>query len=376
MVLISPSRQPKMKTEEAPKGRIQAEGWAARDPSGFLSPFRFSRRKTGAQDVTVKILYCGICHSDLCHCRNEWGITIYPLVPGHEIVGVVVEVGSEVKKFSEGERVGIGGVLNSCRECETCRRGLQQYCSKIVIPHNSFDTDGSPTYGGFSNLIVCNSKYVVKIPENLASDEAAPLLCAGITVYSPIKHLATTEPGKNLGVVGLGGLGHMAVKFGKAFGLRVTVISTSPEKEKECREILGADEFLVSKDQNQMGNAATSLDFILDTVSADHDIKPLLDLLKACGKLIILGIPTKPLEVPALPLVFGGKWVGGSLIGGMEETQEMMDFCGKHSISCLIEKISPDYLNTAMQRLSKGDVRYRFVLDTQGSFGKRSEAVA
>eukprot|EP00252_Welwitschia_mirabilis_P027847 TRINITY_DN971_c0_g1_i4.p1 TRINITY_DN971_c0_g1~~TRINITY_DN971_c0_g1_i4.p1 ORF type:complete len:262 (+),score=18.58 TRINITY_DN971_c0_g1_i4:12-797(+) len=259
-----------------------------------------SYRKTGAQDVTVKILHCGICHTDLHYCRSEWGASTYPLVPG----------------------------------------------------------------------------YVVKIPENLASDEAAPLLCAGITVYSPIKHLATTEPGKNLGVVGLGGLGHMAVKFGKAFGLRVTVISTSPEKEKECREILGADEFLVSKDQNQMGNAATSLDFILDTVSADHDIKPLLDLLKACGKLIILGIPTKPLEVPALPLVFGGKWVGGSLIGGMEETQEMMDFCGKHSISCLIEKISPDYLNTAMQRLSKGDVRYRFVLDTQGSFGKRSEAVA
>eukprot|EP00252_Welwitschia_mirabilis_P006132 TRINITY_DN16868_c0_g2_i1.p1 TRINITY_DN16868_c0_g2~~TRINITY_DN16868_c0_g2_i1.p1 ORF type:complete len:371 (+),score=58.99 TRINITY_DN16868_c0_g2_i1:26-1114(+) len=348
---------------------FKVQGWAARDSSGHLAPFSFTRRKTGPEDVTLKILYCGICHSDLHQIRNEWEGSIYPMVPGHEIVGTVVEVGTEAKNFKVGEHVGIGCLVDSCRSCENCNNGLEQYCPSYTLTYNSIEPDGSTTYGGFSALIVCNYRFVVKVPTNIPLDEAAPLLCAGITVYSPLKHFGMTEvPGKRLGVVGLGGLGHMAIKFGKAFGLHVTVISTSSHKEKEAKERMGADAFLLSRDETLMKNSESSLDFIIDTVSADHSVQPLLKLLKTDGKLVVLGAPQKPLDVPASSLLFGRRMVAGSLIGGLKETQEMLDFCGEHKITCVIEKISMDYVNTAMQRLSKGDVKYRFVIDIEQSF--------
>lgn len=348
-------------------GRFNVEGWAARDESGILSPFNFTRRKTGPHDVTFKIVYSGICHSDLHQIRNEWKGSQYPMVPGHEIVGTVVEVGSEVKIFSAGDRVGVGCMVGSCHHCDSCSKGQEQYCEKVIWTYGSTDVDGSVTFGGYSSLMVCNQSFVVKVPENLPLDAAAPLLCAGITVYSPMKYFQMTEPGKSLGVVGLGGLGHMAVKFGKAFGLKVTVISTSPSKEKEAREVLGADHFVISKDEKQMQGAAKSVDYIIDTVSANHPVEPLLNLLKVNGKLVIVGLPEKPVQFAAPAVVMGRRFVGGSLIGGVKETQEMLDFCGEHNICCMIEKIPMEYVNTAMERLVKGDVKYRFVIDAAPS---------
>jgi len=349
-------------------GRFNVEGWAARDASGILSPFSFTRRKTGPDDVTLKIVYCGICHSDLHQIHNDWKRSRYPVVPGHEIVGTVVEVGSEVKNFAAGDRVGVGCMVGSCQHCDSCSKEQEQYCEKVIWTYGSTDVDGSVTFGGYSSLMVCKQSFVVKIPESLPLDAAAPLLCAGITVYSPMKYFEMTEPGKSLGVVGLGGLGHMAVKFGKAFGLQVTVISTSPNKEKEAREVLGADHFLISKDEKQMQAAVKSVDYIIDTVSADHPLEPLLNLLKVNGKMVIVGLPGKPFQLAATGVVMGRRFVGGSMIGGVRETQEMLDFCGEHNISCMIEKISMEYVNTAMKRLVQGDVKYRFVIDSAQSF--------
>eukprot|EP01018_Ginkgo_biloba_P018517 Gb_00672 [translate_table: standard] len=344
----------------------QVLGWAARDTSGTLSPFKFSRRATGSEDVTIKILYCGICHTDLHQSKNDWGTTMYPIVPGHEITGIVTEVGKSAKEsFSVGDRVGVGCLVGACHACDACNEGLENYCDKGIMTYNSIYWDGTPTFGGYSNMIVVHQRYVVHIPENLPMDAGAPLLCAGITVYSPMKYFGMDRPGKHLGVVGLGGLGHMAVKFGKAFGMKVTVISTSPNKEKEAKERLGADCFLVSKNEQQMQEAAKSLDYILDTVSAVHPLNPLLNLLKLNGKIVMVGVPDKPLQLLAFPLISGRRMVAGSLIGGMKETQEMMDFCAKHNITCDIEKIPIDYLNTAMDRLHNSDVKYRFVIDIE-----------
>ncbi|XP_057869466.2 mannitol dehydrogenase [Cryptomeria japonica] len=365
-VIYCTSIKPLFFLKMAEKG-FDVQGWAARDQSGVLSPFNFTRRKTGPNDVTFKVAFCGICHSDLHQLRNDWHNTQYPIVPGHEIVGTVTEVGTQVKKFSVGDRVGVGCLVGSCHSCDSCEKGLEQYCDKIVFTYNSMDVDGSITYGGYSSLMVCDQKFIIKVPESLPFDAAAPLLCAGITVYSPMKYFRMTEKGNRLGVVGLGGLGHMAVKLGKAFGLHVTVISTSPNKEKEAKEVLGADDFLISKDANQMRDAAKSLDYIIDTVSADHPLPPLLNLLKVNGKLVVVGIPSKPLQFPATSVIFGRRLVAGSSIGGIEETQEMMDFCADHNISCTIEKISIDYVNTAIERLEKGDVKYRFVIDNSES---------
>eukprot|EP01018_Ginkgo_biloba_P015602 Gb_09488 [translate_table: standard] len=353
--------------------QFDVQGWAARDESGVLSPFNFTRRPTGPHDVTFEVAYCGICHSDLHQLRNEWKSSTYPMVPGHEIVGTVTEVGKEVKGFNVGDRVGVGCMVGSCHGCDSCAKEQEQFCEKVIWTYNSVDIDGSPTFGGYSTLIVCNERFVLKVPENLPFDAAAPLLCAGITVYSPLKYFRMTEPGKSLGVVGLGGLGHMAVKFGKAFGLEVTVISTSPSKEKEAREVLGADHFLISKDEKQMQNATKSMDYIIDTVSAPHPMEPLLNLLKVNGKLVIVGLPEKPVQFAASSVVFGRRFVGGSLIGGIKETQEMLDFCGEHNIYCMIEKISIDYINTALLRLEKADVKYRFVIDIVGSFKRNDE---
>ncbi|KAL2521444.1 putative cinnamyl alcohol dehydrogenase 9 [Forsythia ovata] len=338
-------------------------GWAATDTSGLLFPFHFSRRENGSDDVTIKILYCGVCHSDLHSVKNEWGFTNYPIVPGHEIVGLVTKTGSDVKKFKVGDRVGVGVIVGSCKTCDICQQDLENYCPKVIFTYNSKDQDGTKTYGGYSDIIVVDQRFVLRIPDNLSSGACAPLLCAGITVYSPMKYYGMTEPGKHLGVAGLGGLGHVAVKFGKAFGLKVTVISTSPKKESEAINRLGADSFLVSSDPAQLKAAMGTMDFIIDTIAAVHPLAPLLGLLKMNGKLVTVGLPDKPLELPIFPLVLGRKLVGGSDIGGMKETQEMLDFCGKHNIIADIEMIRIDYINTAFERLAKSDVRYRFVID-------------
>ncbi|XP_057497168.1 probable mannitol dehydrogenase [Actinidia eriantha] len=342
---------------------VKACGWAARDNSGVLSPFKFSRRETGDEDVRFKILYCGICHSDL-HCvKNEWGISSYPMVPGHEIVGVVTEVGCKVQKFKVGDKVGVGCMVGACHSCDSCENSLENYCPKMILTYNSPYYDGTNTYGGYSDHMVASERYVVRIPDNLPLDAAAPLLCAGITTYSPLRYFGLDKPGMSVGVVGLGGLGHVAVKFAKAFGTKVTVISTSLHKKQEAIEQLGADSFLVSTDPDQMQAAMGTLDGIIDTVSAVHPLIPLLGLLKCNGKLVLLGVPEKPFEIPAFPLIIGRKMIAGSGIGGMKETQEMIDFAAEHNVTPLIEVVPVDYLNTAMQRLAKADVKYRFVLD-------------
>ncbi|KAH7314812.1 hypothetical protein KP509_21G021600 [Ceratopteris richardii] len=287
------------------------------------------------------------------------------MVPGHEIVGVVTEVGSEVSKFNVGDHVGVGCMVMSCGACSFCKKQNEQHCSSVIWTYNSIDLDGTCTYGGYSDLMVANEKFVVRIPENLPLEGAAPLLCAGITVYSPMSHFKMTEPGKHLGVVGLGGLGHMAVKFGKAFGLKVTVISTSPNKREEALKNLRADAFLISKDMDAIKGAAHSMDYIIDTVSAPHDLDRLMTLLAPDGRLVLVGVPPEPFEIKPFSLIAGRRSVSGSNIGGIQETQEMLDFCGQKNITSTIEKISVDYLNIAMDRLSKADVKYRFVVDLE-----------
>ncbi|KAL5778257.1 hypothetical protein ACOSP7_011183 [Xanthoceras sorbifolium] len=342
-------------------------GWAAHDSSGKITPYIFKRRENGINDVTIKVMYCGICHTDLHHVKNDWGITMYPVVPGHEITGMITKVGSNVKNFKVGDRVGVGCSAASCLECEFCKDSQENYCDQIQFTYNGIFWDGSITYGGYSEMLVADHRYVVHVPDNLPMDAAAPLLCAGITVFTPMKDSNLLESqGKKIGVVGLGGLGHVAIKFGKAFGHHVTVISTSPSKEKEAKERLGADDFIVSTDPKQMQAGKRTLDFIVDTVSAKHSLGPLLELLKVNGTLSMVGAPDKPVELPSFPLIFGKRNVKGSIIGSMKETQEMMDVCGKHNITCNIEVIKPNQINEALDRLARNDVRYRFVIDIAG----------
>lgn len=284
------------------------------------------------------------------------------------MVGLVTKTGENVQKFKVGDRVGVGVIVGSCRTCSICEQDLENYCPKLVFTYNALDKDGTKTYGGYSDIIVVDQHFVLRFPDNIPSDSGAPLLCAGITVYSPMKYYGMTDqPGKHLGVAGLGGLGHVAVKFGKAFGLKVTVISRSSEKADEAINKLGADAFIVSSDPVQLKAALGTMDFIIDTIAAVHSLAPLLGLLKMNGKLITVGLPNKPLELPVFPLVLGRKLVGGSDIGGIKETQEMLDFCGKHGITSDIELIRMDEINTAMERLAKSDVRYRFVIDVGNS---------
>ncbi|KAH9613774.1 hypothetical protein KSS87_022532 [Heliosperma pusillum] len=341
----------------------KAFGWAARDTSAVLSPFDFSRRTTGDEDVTFKVLYCGICHSDLHFIKNEWGNANYPAVPGHELVGIVTEVGKNVENIKEGDRVGVGCIVGSCRKCDNCSSHLENYCPEMKGTYGSTYYDGTKTYGGYSDIFVVDQHFIVRIPDNMPLDSTAPLLCAGITVYSPLKYYGLDKPGLHIGVVGLGGLGHMAVKFAKAFGAKVTVISTSPNKKDEALTRLGADSFLVSRDTEQMQAAMGTMDGIIDTVSASHALVPLIGLLKYHGKVILVGAPEKPFELSAFPLLTGRKTVAGSTIGGIKETQEMIDFAAKHNIKADIEVIPMDYVNTAMERMLKSDVRYRFVID-------------
>ncbi|XP_041021695.1 probable cinnamyl alcohol dehydrogenase 6 [Juglans microcarpa x Juglans regia] len=350
--------------QTTPNHTQKVSGWAAHDSSGKITPYIFTRRENGINDVTIRILYCGICHTDLHQARNDWGITMYPIVPGHEITGVITKVGSNVKRFKEGDRVGVGCLAASCLECEFCINSQENYCDQMQFSYNGIFWDGSITYGGYSKMLVADHRYVVHIPGNLPMDAAAPLLCAGITIFSPMKeNNMVASPGKKMGIVGLGGLGHVAVKFGKAFGHHVTVISTSPSKEKEAKLHLGADNFILSTSAEQMQEARKTLDFIIDTVSGNHSLGPILELLKVNGTLALVGAPDKPYEIPSFPLLFGKRTVKGSVIGGMTDTQEMMDVCGKQNITCDIELITPDQINEAMERLAKNDVRYRFVID-------------
>ncbi|KAL8211266.1 hypothetical protein R6Q57_005703 [Mikania cordata] len=346
---------------------IKAYGYAARDSSGVLSPFNFSRRATGDKDVRFKVLYCGICHSDIHFAKNEFGRTTYPLIPGHEIVGVVTEVGKKVEKFKVGDKVGVGCLVGSCRSCASCDNDLENYCAKLILTYDSMYYDGTNTYGGYSDHMVADEHFALCWPENLPLDSGAPLLCGGITVYSPLRHFGLDKPGLKVGVVGLGGLGHLAVKFAKAFGVEVTVFSTTPAKKQEALDVLKADHFIVSKDPEQMQSAARSLDGIIDTVSVTHPVAPLLSALKPNGKLVIVGVPTKPLELDAMSLIVGRKIVVGSGVGGQKETQEMLDFAAKHGLTADIELIPIDYVHTAMDRILKSDVRYRFVIDVAKS---------
>lgn len=337
--------------------------WAAQSPTSSLGPFSIQRREPLPTDVAIDILYCGVCHSDLHMARNEWNMAVYPVVPGHEIVGRVVRVGSEVTRFREGELAAVGCMVDSCRTCPSCLRGLEQYCVKgMTLTYNSEDKHlGGMTYGGYSDHIVVDEAFVLKLSGKLNPAAAAPLLCAGITTYSPLHHWKA-GPGKKVGIVGLGGLGHMGVKFAHALGAHVVLFTTSPGKVEDGLR-LGADEVVISKDAEQMKRHAASFDFILDAVSADHDINAYLDLLQIDGTLALVGAPEKPLPVSAFHLLMGRRSFAGSAIGGIQETQEMLDFCAAHNITSDVEMIGIQQINEAYQRLLKGDVKYRFVID-------------
>jgi uncharacterized zinc-type alcohol dehydrogenase-like protein len=339
------------------------KAFATTSASAPLSAAVIERRQPLASDVQIQILYCGVCHSDLHFARDEWHFTQYPAVPGHEIVGRVTAVGSGVKKFKIGDTVGVGCLVDSCRTCPNCRTGLEQFCDNgMVMTYGSMDKHlGTPTLGGYAQSIVVTEDFVLRMPANLDLAAAAPLLCAGITTYSPLRHWKV-GPGQKVGIVGLGGLGHMGVKFAKAFGAHVVLFTTSPNKVADGKR-LGAHEVVVSTDAAQMAAQAGSFDLILDAVSASHDINAYLNLLKRDGNLVLVGAPEKPLPVAAFPLLFRRRSISGSLIGGLPETQEMLDFCGQHNITSDIEMIRMDQINTAYERMLKSDVKYRFVID-------------
>jgi uncharacterized zinc-type alcohol dehydrogenase-like protein len=336
--------------------------YAAQSAKAPLAPFSVERREPGANDVAIDILYCGVCHSDIHQVRDEWGGAIFPMVPGHEIVGRVSKVGNAVKGFKAGDAVGIGCFVDSCRECASCRKGEEQYCDGgMVVTYNGRERNGQPTYGGYSTRITVDEKYVLRIPEGVPLDRAAPLLCAGITTYSPLRHYGLKK-GDKLAVVGLGGLGHMGVKFGKAMGAEVTVLSTSPSKREDALK-LGATHFAATSDKSTFTKLANTFDFILDTVSAPHDYNAYLSMLKVDGTMILVGAPEAPTPLAAFPLIMRRRKLGGSLIGGIRETQEMLDFCAKHNVASEIEVIPIEKINEAYERMLKSDVRYRFVID-------------
>lgn len=338
-------------------------GWAARDPSGTLSPYTFTRRSVGSDDISISILYCGVCYADVAWTRNKMGHSKYPLVPGHEIVGIVREVGSNVDGFKVGDHIGVGTYVNSCRECEYCDSGVEVHCSKgAVFTFDGVDADGTITKGGYSTFIVVHQRYCFRIPENYPPELAAPLLCAGITVYTPMVRHNMNQPGKSLGVIGLGGLGHLAVKFGKAFGLKVTVFSTSVSKRDEALNLLGADNFVISSDEKEMKAVEGSFDFIINTASGDTSFDLFLSMLKTMGVLVLVGFPSEVKFHPG-SLNLGAKTVVGSITGGTKHTQEMLGFCASHKIYPEIELIPIHYCNEALDRLVKRDVKYRFVID-------------
>jgi len=351
--------------EKARSGAHAAKAFAAQSATSELGPHTIQRRTPLENDVQIEILFCGVCHSDLHQARNEWSSvmpTVYPCVPGHEIVGRVTQVGSGVKKFKPGDLAAVGCLVDSDRTCRECQAGQEQFCTNFTLTYNFPDKHlGGVTYGGYSDEIVVDERFVLHVPSNLDLAGAAPLLCAGITTYSPIRHWGVTK-GKKVGVVGLGGLGHMAVKFAHALGAQTVVFTTSPSKKEDAFR-LGADEVVISKNANEMQKHAGSFDFILDAVAADHDINAYINLLGRDGNITLVGAPDKPLAVSAFGLIMGRHSLSGSPIGGLPETQEMLDFCGQHYSTADVEVIPIQKINEAYERLVRSDVKYRFSID-------------
>ncbi|MBS1557134.1 MAG: NAD(P)-dependent alcohol dehydrogenase [Bacteroidetes bacterium] len=339
------------------------KAYAAQNSTSPLSPFTFQRRAPGPHDVELDILYCGVCHSDIHQVRNEWGDSIFPMVPGHEIVGRVSYVGSHVKKFKTGDVAAVGCLVDSCRTCASCREGLEQYCEVHSVPtYNGYEMDRkTPTYGGYSKKIVVDEAFVLKVSEKLKLAGVAPLLCAGITTYSPLRHWKI-GPGHRVAIAGLGGLGHMGVKFATALGAEVTVLSSSAQKESDAYR-LGAHHFVVTTNHSQMRKVKRHFDFILNTISATHDYNSFLSLLKTNGTMVLVGVPPQAVPVQAFNLIGGRRSLAGSLIGGIPETQEMLDYCARHEITSDVEVIAMQDIEKAYTRMLKGDVRYRFVID-------------
>ncbi len=342
---------------------IATKAYAAPDPKSPLGPFAPERRNPGPKDVQIEILYCGVCHSDIHQVRDEWGGSIFPMVPGHEIVGRVTHVGNDVTKFKVGDLAGVGCFVDSCRTCENCKSGIEQYCEEgMVGTYNGRERGtNAPTYGGYSTQIVVDEQYTLRISDKLPLAGVAPLLCAGITTYSPLRHVGVTK-GHRVAVLGLGGLGHMAVKFAASFGAEVTMLSSSPSKEADAKK-LGAHHFALTSDANTMNKLQNHFDFILNTVSAPHDYSTYLNLLRTNGTMIVVGVPPSPSEVPAFNLIMKRRSIIGSLIGGIKETQEMLDYCADHNIVSDVEVIPMQQINEAYERMLKADVRYRFVID-------------
>ncbi len=342
-----------------------AKAYSAASEKSPLASTTIARRDPTESDVQIEILFCGICHSDLHQARNEWsGVmpTVYPCVPGHEIVGRVTKVGSAVTKFKVGDLAAVGCMVDSDGTCPECKQGFEQFCPNLILTYNFPDKHtGGVTYGGYSDSIVVTEHFVLKVPSNLSLAGTAPLLCAGITTFSPLHHWGVTK-GKKVGIVGLGGLGHMGVKFAHALGAHTVLFTTSPNKKDDALR-LGADEVVISKNADEMAKHAASFDFILDCVSADHDINALLGMLRRDGNLTLVGAPEKPFAISAFPLIFARRSLSGSLIGGIAETQEMLDFCGKHNITADVEVIPIQKVNEAYDRLLKADVKYRFSID-------------
>lgn len=342
---------------------LPTKAYAAASASSPLAPFEFTRRNPGPRDVLIEISYCGVCHSDLHQARGEWGNSTFPMVPGHEIVGKVARIGSEVTKVKVGEIAGVGCFVDSCRTCASCKDGLEQYCAgHVSFTYNGTESDKkTPTYGGYSSQIVVDESYILRISPSLDLSAVAPLLCAGITTYSPLKHWGIGR-GHRLGVLGLGGLGHLAVKFGAAFGAEVSVISSSPSKREDAKR-LGASNFVLSSDVEEVAKVAESFDFVIDTVSGQHDINQILGMIKRDGTLILVGVPQQPPQVHPFSLIPRRRRIAGSLIGGIRETQEMLDLCAEKGIVSDVEVIAINQINAAYERMIKGDVRYRFVID-------------
>lgn len=343
---------------------IKVLGYAASDAKSPLGPYRFERREARPDDVLIKILYCGVCHSDLHTARNDWGWTRYPVVPGHEIIGRVESVGKDVRRFKPGDHVGVGCMVDSCRQCEACEHGLEQYCAAgSIYTYGGVDLhDRQPTYGGYSERIIVSDRFVLKIPEGLDLKGAAPLLCAGVTTWSPLRHWKAGK-GSKVAVVGLGGLGHMALKLAKALGCEVTLLTRSPGKEADARR-LGAHEVVLSTDKKAMAAIEEKFQLILDTVPYAHDLNPYVPTLATGGTLVLVGyLGALDSALHTVPMIAGRKAVAGSLIGGIPETQEMLDFCGKHRITSDIELIKIQDINEAYERMLKSDVKYRFVID-------------
>ena len=344
---------------------IPTKAFASQSVGAPLAPFSFERRDPGPNDVAIDIVNCGVCHTDIHFINNDFGMSLYPMVPGHEIVGKVTAVGPGVTKFKPGDLAGVGCLVDSCRRCDACTAGLEQYCQGgFVLTYSSLEKDGKTvTQGGYSTKIVVDESYTLKLPSGMPLESAAPLLCAGITTYSPLRHWKVGK-GQKVAIVGLGGLGHMGVKFAASLGAEVTVLSTSPSKKSDSTR-LGASDFLVTTDSAQVAKVANRFDFILDTLSASHDYNMYLSMLRPSGTMVCVGLPPEPMHIPAPTLVFARKSIAGSLIGGLAETQEMLDYCGKHKIAADVEVIPIQQINEAFKRMLKNDVKYRFVIDTK-----------